>query len=142
MKFWYIQDWGTYGNQTLVFVGYTIPEITKIIKKKGFKSNIVAEWCKDWEGMENTFKNVAGGVWSNDGATVLYLPKWEDNWDNYETLLHECFHLVMAGLAKGKLFVNEGSIEEEGMAYQLEYLFRHIRIKLQKKLSTKKKKKK
>ena len=140
-KYWYVQDWGTYGNETPVFVGYTIPEITKIMKKQDWSPKIIAEWCKDWDDRDNVFKDVAGGVWSCHGSTLLYLPSWNGSWNNYETLMHECFHLIIAGLGKGKLFINEGSIEEEGMAYQLEYLFRNIRIKLQKKLLDKKKKK-
>ena len=76
-----------------------------------------------------------GWCWIHkDGYLVLSIQRFEDTWDDYETILHECFHIVIAILGVSKMFINHSRevIEEEGMAYLQEYLFRGIRRKLQK----------
>jgi len=135
-RFWYIQDWGTYNVQTPVFFGYTIPEITRIMNKIEIKQEAKNLWNNDSKMTDEVFENKSGGVWRNSGYTLLYLPKFEDTWDLYETILHECVHLVLYQLGGHKMFINQScnSIEEEGLAYQIEFLFRAIRRKLQSKL--------
>ena len=132
-KYWYLQDWGTYNNQTPVFVGYTIKEITTIIKKQDWNKEAIKKWCED-EDLAEFMEGKNGGVWKYDGWTLLYLPSWHGTWDDIETLVHECFHLTVAVLGHQKAFVNGGNVEEEGMAYQQEYLFRSIRRKLTSKM--------
>lgn len=132
-KFWYIQDWGTYDVQTLVCVGYSIPEITKIVNRIKIKQEARNAWNADMRSTEAFMAEKSGGVWRSKGYTVLYLPVFEDAWNIYETLMHECLHLVVYQLGQCKMFINmsDGTIEEEGLAYQQEYLFRAIRRKLQ-----------
>lgn len=136
-KYWYLQDWGTYNNQTPVFVGYTVKEITTIIKRQKWNKEAVKKWCED-EDLAEFMEGKNGAVWKYEGWTLLYLPSWNGTWDDIETLVHECFHLVVGQLGGQKAFINGGSIEEEGMAYQQEYLFRSIRRKLASKMLTKK----
>lgn len=134
-KYWYIQDWGTYSVQTPIFVGYTISEITKIIARQKWDTQAKAEWAEDHQSAEVAFSKVTGGVWlSKSGHSILYLPKFEDTWGMYETIVHECFHLVINQLGKAKMMLNlsSGVIEEEAMAYQQEYLWKSIRRRLHK----------
>ena len=136
-KFWYIQDCGTYKAEIPVFVGYSESEITAIIKKqKSWKKEAVSAWVEEHtDGKEDTTMiGKLGWCWIHqDGWLVFSLGKFEDTWDDYETILHECFHIVIAILGISKMFINHsrGVIEEEGMAYLQEYLFRGIRKKLQ-----------
>jgi hypothetical protein len=133
-KYWYLQDWGTYNNQTPVFVGYTIKEITAIIKKQGWNKEVTKKWCDESEELEKFMEGKNGSVWSYEGWSLMYLPHWHGTWDEMETLVHECFHLVIEQLGKQKAFINGERVEEEGMAYQQEYLFRSIRRKLASKM--------
>lgn len=139
-KYWYIQEWGSYNNQTPVFVGYTTKEITSIIKRQKWNKEVVKKWCDD-EDLEKFMEGKNGAVWSYEGWTLLYLPKWDGSWDDYETLMHECFHMVIGQLGVQKAFINGERIEEEAMAYQQEFLFRNIRRKLQQNVLDKKKSK-
>lgn len=135
-KYWYIQDWGSYRNETPIFVGYSVKEITAIIKRqKNWLKQPVEAWVKGQGDSEQYFSNQRdGGIWFHEGWTVFWLKKYEDTWDDYETIMHECFHLVINICGRNKAMVNHSTqvIEEEAMAYQQEYLFRNIREKLQK----------
>lgn len=138
-KFWYIQDWGTYTCQTPVFVGYTPKEMLKVMKKQNWNKEVVKKFEGECEELTEYAEGKNGFVWSYEGWTLLSFPHWKGTWDDIETLVHECFHLVVAQLAKSKAFVRStDDIEEEGMAYQLEYLFRNIRIRLETELKKKK----
>lgn len=136
-KFWYVQDWGTYPNQTLVFIGYTEPEALVVMKKEKMNKETTAHFEKDIFTDVNFVASVAGFVWhdTETAATLLFLPKFEDDWHSYEVLMHEVVHLVLNGLVKDRRFVDfVGSrhhLEQEGIAYQVEYLFRSIRRRLQ-----------
>lgn len=135
-KFWYLQDCGTYTAEIPVFVGYSINEITKIIKRqKNWKKASITAWIDEHlENDDSTLKGKQGWCWLHqDGWCVLSLAKFEDTWDDYETIMHECFHLTIAILGGSKQFINHSRevIEEEGMAYFQEYIFRGIRRKLQ-----------
>ena len=135
-KLWFIQDWGSYSAKTPVFIGYSIPEITKVIKRLNIKEKVKELWIQDHNMTSDIFANKSGGIWKNSGFTLLFLPKLEDTWDLYETILHECFHLVIYQLGQQRMFINDTTktIEEEGLAYQIEFLFREIRRKIQKHL--------
>lgn len=111
-----------------VFVGYTNDEITKIIKRQ---KNWKKELRELWEN-HGGFKTELGGIVFDGGYTILFLKGFEDVWEDYETLMHECFHIVMK-MAQARLLINHttNTIEEEALAYQQEYLFRSIRRKLQ-----------
>lgn len=137
-KFWYIQNWGTYSNQTPIFVGYSADEITKELKNKRFeiKKDVIETWQSDIESTRKVMSDSnTGAVWFKDGLSLLWLPDFKDDWKHLETIIHECFHLVIGILGREKMMVNFSSntIEEEAMAYQHEFLFRSIRRKLQEK---------
>lgn len=133
-KYWYLQDWGTYTTQTPVFVGYTPAEICVVLKRqKNFNKAAVTAFVHDLESSEKAFKTVQGGIWTSDnGYALMYLPKYEGTWSDIETLVHECFHLVIGQLGRAKMLINHSteSVEEEALAYQHEYLWRSIRRKL------------
>jgi hypothetical protein len=99
----------------------------------------VAAFEKDMDEDEKLHETTAGFVWHSDdyAYTALFLSKFIDIWPSYETLMHECTHLVLNVLAAGHSFIDFHSgekkqIEHEGIAYQHEYLFRSIRRRLQK----------
>lgn len=131
LKFWYIQDWGTYTNQTPVFVGYTAKEITRALRKAKVKQEAVDLWAKG-EADHQKFMDRQAFMWFDQGYSLMWIGKFTDTWNDHECILHECFHAVIHCLGKQKgLIRSESDIEDEAMAYALEYLFRGIRRKLQ-----------
>lgn len=85
------------------------------------------------EGYEPAMlKHSTGSMCFKDGFSLFRMPKFEDDWDDLETIMHECFHATMFILGRNKAFINHtaDTIEDEGMAYFHEYLFRSIRRKL------------
>jgi len=130
-KFWYIQEWGTYNTQTPVFVGYSCKEVTKVMEgRKDWKKEILEAWKKD--GMhEYDADGKSGTVWRHEGYTLLMLRDWDGSWKSLDNLLHETMHLVLGHLGMSKYFVRSSEdIEQEGLAYQQEFLFRQIRRRL------------
>jgi len=122
-KFAFLQDWGTYGNETLVIVGMDAEEIIKHIQRKGF--NFTAGFPAS---LRRVFKatSVSARCVFEEGRSILWLPSWKDDWENWETLMHEIVHLIHRCLCINK-HMDE---EDEAQAYQMEYLFRAIRIEL------------
>lgn len=122
--FAFVQEWGLFPDETLVVVGAdTKEEIIRLANKaragKPFMGNI-----KDADlPSEPFFIRFENGT----KGSILRLPKYEDTWTFWETLIHELHHAVQFTLAKGR-----GMDEEpEGLAYSQEILFRKIRRKLQ-----------
>lgn len=139
-KFWYIQSCGTYTSDIPVFVGYTVKEITQIVKKQNWKKEPKDAWIKNYDEDNLVFdESKTGGVWFSQGYAILWLREFKNDWTSYETIMHECFHLVVNLLGKSKMMINNsnGVVEEEAMAYQQEFLFREIRRKLQNAFSIK-----
>jgi hypothetical protein len=125
-KFAYCQDWGTYSNETLVTVGMNCTEMLAYIKRNRFQfSETFPAKLKSFFDDEKG-KSCAGACIFDDGRSILYFPSWYNCWDNWETLLHECYHLVFRICMRNKGMGDE----DEAIAYQLEYLFRNIRLKL------------
>ena len=124
-------DWGTFPNQTLVFVGVPIGEWLKIAKgikdaKKDFLSWIERE--SKSEELGELLKHCKGMFLSDTehSYSILYFAEWSGNWDGYETLMHELHHAVHEMLGNKR-----GMREEmEGLAYAQEHLFRQARRKL------------
>ena len=127
----YIQKWGTYDVDTLVIVGMTPKEILRYIRRIKVKDFIVKEFEKDIPDLEKNWmvaEKHTGLLWSNDSfvANLLWFPSWKNDWEHWDTLVHELSHAVHAVLGKHKNMMGE----DEAKAYQLEFLFREIRRKL------------
>lgn len=137
-KFYFVQEWGTYSNETLVVVGMTKDEILALLKRKKYNKDIVNRFTSHGPSLE-CFSTKAAFVWAPPqfGATLLYFPEWRFDWDHIETLVHEINHLLFFVLGQKKGM----SDETEAMAYQNEFLFREIRRKLFKYGKTKGRKK-
>lgn len=127
MKIAYSQGWGTYPNQTIVSVGMTAREVIDWMKKQK-KCN--KKFLESYEASEefNDISNVKGLAWSDidHGFSVLMLSDWKNDWNHFDTLLHECCHLVHHILGKSRAMMDE----DEAKAYQTEHLFREIRNNL------------
>lgn len=138
-KFYYIQDWGTYSVETPIIVGYTPKEITKLVKNSKWKDEVKSLWSES--DFDHLLEKGCALTLRDKGYTIVILESFQNNWSFYETLMHECFHLVVYVLGEERAFVNSSTdtIEDEGMAYQLEYLFRGIRTNLQKAFANPKK---
>lgn len=112
----YIQDWGSYSNETIVVVGMDHKEILAGMLKMGVKPDIMRAYDKldnyDYYGFE----------WEYDGCTVLWLREWRYDADHLDTLVHETNHLVYDILVKSKGMGKE----MEAQAYQQAYLFTNI----------------
>ena len=127
MKKIFIQDWGTYKNETLVCIGTGHKEVLRFINSHGIQKRF-----KKWIlGNEELFKSAVdrkdnGFFLFNEGMSLLWLKDWKNDWEHYDTLLHELNHAVYFILGNSRLM----NAEPEGLAYQQEYLFREIRHKL------------
>lgn len=120
-KFAFMQDWGTYSNQTLVVVGMNKKEIVKHLKKIKAPKDAIASFLV----VEESHFHEAAFVWSNFGRTVLWLPSWQHTAKNEETLVHEVHHLIF------DVMNSKGMADEpEALAYQMEFLFKNIRKNL------------
>lgn len=125
-KFAFIQGWGTYSNETLVVVGMGAEEIINYLHKNDFS------FSSDFtEQLRQSFKDdeddpPSGRCVFDEGRSMLWLPSWKDDWENWETLMHEIVHLIHRGLCINKFM----SKEDEAQAYQMEYLFRNLRTEL------------
>ena len=129
IKFHYVQDWGTYSNQTLVCVAMSKKEIGKVLKRLNPKMSddfLSAQISDDG--------NSTGYVYHLKGKTVLFLQEPPSEWRHWETLVHETYHLV--SLVFSDKSMND---EEEASAYQQQFLFRAIRRRLQERYFPKKK---
>jgi len=127
-KLLYIQDGGTYSNEVLVTVGTTADDIIKYVTRNGFKFS--ANFA---DSLQASFTNeervkASGLTMFDEGRAILWLPEWRKDWEHFETLLHECWHLVHRTLLVNKCM----KMEDEAQAYQLEYWFHNIRLKLEK----------
>lgn len=123
----FIQEWGTYANDTLVYVGMSRDEIVKDIKKYEDNEDLVANLMN-----EETLKAFSGRgfVLREKNKTILWLNDWDNDWEYIEVLVHEIHHLVQLICVD----IRNMSGEIEGLAYQQEYLLKEIRTKLNKKL--------
>lgn len=125
-KFAFVQGWGTYSNETLVVVGMGAEEIIHYVHKNDFS------FSSDFaEQLRQSFKDDEDGPPSgrcvfDEGRSMLWLPSWKDDWENWETLMHEIVHLIHRVLCINKFM----SKEDEAQAYQMEYLFRNLRTEL------------
>lgn len=139
-KFAYIQDWGTYGNDTIVAIGMTIPEIVAFLKrKKQGTEEQYKELLDNEENLIGKMKRTQGFCAVNeDGTSIIWFPDWEDDWHHYEVLLHEICHAVHNILGKYRNMMDE----DESRAYQTEYLFHNIRRTLFERVILKRKAKK
>ena len=122
----FLQRWGSYSNETLVIVGATKGEIIAFMKRLDVKEEIIARFERN--GPTDDDADQLAYVWNppGTGVTLLYFKDWVNDWDHWDTLLHETNHLIHHVLVKSK-----GMHEEpEAQAYQQEFLFRTIRRKL------------
>lgn len=120
----FVQEWGTYPNQTLVCVGLTVDELIAAAKKYKSNKNFMDWILKQKEMLADKMIGSKGFfAYSPHCQSILWIKEWEDNWENMETLIHETFHAVydMLGVNKGM------TTESEALAYQQEYLFKQIR---------------
>lgn len=141
-KISFIQGWGTYTNQTFVCVGMTFQEVIRQNKRlhadKWF-TDFITERKATFEG---ELRAMPKGflMYHESGASLLWLKTWKDDWEHYETLIHELHHAVHFMLGKLRLMNDEA----EALAYQQEWMFRQLRRRLRHelKLRTKKPRKK
>jgi hypothetical protein len=125
MKAAFIQDWGSYTNQTFVSVGMPIKDTIRAMSQRKLNPHVIKNFS---QCSSNVASGAMGFVWHNEGRTILWLPDWKNDWEHWYTLIHETHHLVQHVL----VHTNRMDDETDALAYQQEYLFRHIRERLQK----------
>lgn len=126
MKKIFIQDWGTYSNETLVCINVSFDEIVKWTIKNKYKVPVLIQ---EPEETRECIKEAPGFVViGSDHTSLLWMKEFRDKWEFYETLMHEVHHLVH-GIFSHKRMLHE----KDANAYQFEYLFREIRRKLKNK---------
>jgi hypothetical protein len=125
-KYHFIQDWGTYGNQTLVIVGEQ--DIEKVLRKTKTPEEIIEEYKNS--DCEVAAKEADGFVYDfQNSATILWLKKYDPkDWSTFDTMVHEIVHLIQ----KAMMEMRGMEKEYEAQAYQVEYLFKNIRNKINK----------
>ncbi len=125
----FIQQCGSYTNEVLVICGASKNETFLFLKKvraiKAFAKWVLEDY-DEWH--EKLKKNTSGMFCYNDKVMgyVMVLRPHKDNWNYWETLMHEVHHLVLH-TAKMKGFLEE----PENNAYLFDFLFRNLRRKLQ-----------
>lgn len=133
-KYWYIQPNGTYPDETLVFAGYSVAEIKKIIaRQKDWKKGIKEEWLEELDVDTAYRHDTAYMLHTSGNNTMIILPNFEYEALCYDTLSHECLHLALFfARYRGLLSTHDNKllIEEEAIVYMHEYLTREIRRKL------------
>lgn len=125
-KTWFIQDWGTYPNETMVIVGYDSDEIKDILVKAGTKKEILDEF-DDSDCKEAANSSLGFVMDFTNGSSLLWLDSFDANkWSDFDVIVHEIMHLVQ------KCMIETRGMEKEyeAQAYQLEYLFKNIRNNL------------
>lgn len=127
-KFAYIQNWGTYDQETLVCVGMSPEEILAYAKKHKFNKQTIKNFENEIPKLNKLYQGGCAITCVSGNTTCLILRNYEDTWSYWETLMHECYHLVYHVFGRNLM-----STEEEAFAYQLEFMFRSIRRKLQNK---------
>lgn len=130
-KYCYVQDWGSYQNDTFVIVGMTHREVVKKMKSLKFNKNAVHVY--DTKVFLDNYES-EGFVFTIGGKSVLWLRNWKKDDEHLGTLVHETAHLIYLILGK-----NKGMEEEtEAQSYQQEFLFNNIQKRLTKVFSKKK----
>src|SRR3990167_1646425 len=137
----FVLDWGTYQDSTLVAVGLPFDLLEKKYRKLAYPENkeVLKENRADIEPLIK--EQNKGFFWFKEGdakrqrTSILWLRDWRDDWPHHETLIHEIFHaiIIILGDHRGMIAAQDSEIfyEDEAMAYQMEYLFRQCRRKLQ-----------
>jgi hypothetical protein len=125
-KFAFLQDWGTYGNETFVAIGLTHDEILAAMRKMGCAESNVLCYDRGFEPEDRKKYYEEPFTWNAKGRAMglLYMPDWKNNLDSYTTLVHETSHMI-----KRCLIDYRGMEDEvEAQAYQQQYLFSQIAI--------------
>lgn len=123
----FIQDWGTFPNETLVCIGGSYEYMIRWLISKKLDADFM---IPHKEKIEKTILNKDRGlaITTTSGQSILWLRQYKkDNksWEDIEVLLHEIHHLI------DSVSFQKGFDDEcEAKAYQLEYLFRNIRHKI------------
>ena len=117
----FIQDWGTFSNETLVCVNRDKAQILRYMRQTRIKPELI----ELFEAKSET--DAAAFVWTprGTGCTLLWLREWAGDPEDLDTLVHETNHLVY-DISRDKGFKDEAEIQ----AYQQAYLFSGILEKL------------
>jgi len=117
----FIQDWGTFSNETLVCVNVDKAQILRYMRQTHIKPELIDLF----ETKPET--DAVAYVWTprGTGCTMLWLQGWTGNPEDLDTLVHETNHLVY-DISRDKGFKDESEIQ----AYQQAYLFSGILEKL------------
>lgn len=118
-----------YDLDVVVVVGGGTKDLLAFAKKNSPKEFIKA--CEEIvldEGVNEAAKNANAFACQHkeSGYQVLFLKTYRDDWDYWETLLHECVHLT-------QFFEEERCMsgEREALAYYTQWLFKTIRKTIQ-----------
>ncbi len=123
----FIVNWGTYRSDTVVVVGYNFDQMIYAFKKIGISEDNIKEVVEDREKIEPSIQKASGFVWTSGGKSMLWLEKYDkESMDSQCTLVHEIVHLIYDILIKYR-GVHAG---DEAVAYQFEYLYKQIKLKL------------
>jgi hypothetical protein len=115
----FLQDWGTFTNETLVCVAVTKKEILQFMKRNNFRKTLIEQF----ERKSAPSAGASAFVWNPTGAgcTLLWMDSWLGRREDVNTLVHETNHLIY-DISRDKGFEDEPEIQ----AYQQEYLFKNI----------------
>ena len=121
----WIQDWGTYGEQTLICVGANKKEIVAHLKKTCPKSQFLYCISKFFE----IPKGCDGCFWTHYNpkyrGSILWLKKLEYTPESISVLSHEVCHAIRRLLIEERNMHNE----VEAQCYQTEFLIKNILLK-------------
>jgi hypothetical protein len=122
----FIQDWGTYDNQTMVLVGYNLDQIIVAVEKaKWDRMTIILKSQKNDPGSWFN-KSTSGLSWVCGTKSLLMFKDWKNDTKHLGCFTHELYHLIFQHMHKQRTM----AMENEACAYQISYLFRNIKDKL------------
>lgn len=128
-KYAYIQNWGTYSNQTAVCVGMSRQEIVNYLRRIKSPAEMAVRFLERTADFDKHIRNnsdTISKVFYDEGRSILSFADWKNDWQHWDYLVHEITHLVHNILGHYKNMMDE----DEARAYQTEFLFIEIRRKL------------
>lgn len=117
--FSFLQDWGTFRNETFVVVGMGRLEILLAMKRQNFRDDAIKAFENEFRPRDNDPADAF--IWTYEGVSLLWFRDWKIDLEHYGNLVHETNHLVFEMSRDG------GYRDElEANAYQQQYLWLNI----------------
>lgn len=120
----FIEDCGTYTNEIIVVIGSEFDEVKRYVKRMTGVSKVNMQALEDGKEHFDTCrqKGYPGFLITyKKGFMLMWLKEFTDQWDWFDTLIHECAHATQ-NVMRWKMIE-----DDEAFAYLQEHLIKKIR---------------